>query len=108
MRILYLTQGFEPEPHMVKGLKFARALQAAGHQVTVVTGFPNYPQGRIYPGYRLKPIQRERIDGVNIVRLPLYPSHDTSSVRRSLTYLSFFLSVLAYLLFRRERFDRAY
>jgi glycosyltransferase involved in cell wall biosynthesis len=108
MRILYLTQWFEPEPHIIKGLKFVRALQAAGHQVTVVTGFPNYPSGRLYPGYRLKPIRRERIEGVEVVRLPLYPSHDRSSVRRSLNYLSFFVSVLAWLLLRRQRFDRAY
>lgn len=108
MRILYLTQWFEPESHVIKGLKFARALQAAGHTVTVVTGFPNYPSGRLYPGYRLKLIQRERIDGVDVVRLPLYPSHDTSSFRRSLNYLSFFASALIYLLFRRGRFDLAY
>lgn len=108
MRILYLTQWFDPEPHVFKGLKFARALKAAGHQVTVVTGFPNYPSGKLYPGYQLKPIQRERIDGVDIVRLPLYPSHDSSSLRRSLNYLSFFFSMLAYLLVRREVFDRAY
>jgi glycosyltransferase involved in cell wall biosynthesis len=108
MRVLYLTQWFEPETHVIKGVKFVRALQAAGHQVTVVTGFPNYPSGRLYPGYRLKLIQRERIDGVDVVRLPLYPSHDTSSVRRSLNYLSFFLSVFVYLLIRRDRFDLAY
>ncbi|HEY4029923.1 MAG TPA: glycosyltransferase family 4 protein [Caulobacteraceae bacterium] len=108
MRILYLTQWFEPEPHVIKGLKFVRALQAAGHEVTVVTGFPNYPTGRLYPGYRLRPIQRERIEGVEVIRLALYPSHDANSVRRSLNYLSFFLSALVYLLVRRERFDRAY
>lgn len=108
MRILYLTQWFEPEPHVIKGLRFVRALKAAGHEVTVVTGLPNYPTGRLFPGYRIKPIQRERIDGVDVVRLPLYPSHDTSSLRRSLNYLSFFVSALAYLLVRRERFDRAY
>jgi glycosyltransferase involved in cell wall biosynthesis len=108
MRILYLTQWFEPEPHVIKGLKFVRALKAAGHEVTVVTGFPNYPAGRLYPGYRLRPIQRERIEGVEVVRLLLYPSHDTSSVRRSLNYLSFFVSALVYLLVRRQAFDRAY
>jgi glycosyltransferase involved in cell wall biosynthesis len=108
MRILYLTQWFEPEPHVIKGLRFVRALQAAGHEVTVVTGFPNYPSGRLYPGYRLKLVQRERIDGVDVVRLPLYPSHDSNSLRRSLNYLSFFLSVLTYLLIRRKAFDRAY
>jgi glycosyltransferase involved in cell wall biosynthesis len=108
MRILYLTQWFEPETHVLKGVKFVRALQAAGHQVTVVTGFPNYPSGRLYPGYRLRLIQREQIDGVDVVRLPLYPSHDLSSVRRSLNYLSFFVSALVYLLIRLRRFDRAY
>jgi len=108
MRILYLTQWFEPESHVIKGVKFARALQAAGHTVTVVTGFPNYPSGRLYPGYRLRLIQRERIEGVDVVRLLLYPSHDTSSLRRSLNYLSFFLAALVYLLVRRGRFDLAY
>jgi glycosyltransferase involved in cell wall biosynthesis len=108
MRILYLTQWFDPETHVLKGVKFVQALQAAGHQVTVVTGFPNYPSGRLYPGYRLRPIQRERIGGVEVVRLPLYPSHDTSSFRRSLNYLSFFVSALTYLIFRRKAFDLAY
>jgi glycosyltransferase involved in cell wall biosynthesis len=108
MRLLYLTQWFEPESHVLKGLKFAQGLQAAGHRVTVVTGFPNYPSGRLYPGYRVRLIQREQIGGIDVIRLPLYPSHDTSSIRRSLNYLSFFLALLIYLLVRRERFDRAY
>jgi glycosyltransferase involved in cell wall biosynthesis len=108
VRIAYLTQWFEPEPNIVKGLAFVAALKAAGHEVTVITGFPNYPGGRIYDGYRLQPIKRETLDGACIVRLPLYPSHDRSSLRRSLNYLSFFLSLLAYLLFRRQRFDLAY
>ena len=49
MRIAYVTQWFEPEPNIIKGTSFVRALEAAGHDVTVVTGFPNYPYGRIYP-----------------------------------------------------------
>jgi glycosyltransferase involved in cell wall biosynthesis len=108
LRIAYLTQWFEPEPNIVKGMAFVAALQSAGHAVTVITGFPNYPEGRIYPGYPLRPIRREMVEGVAIVRLALYPSHDRSSVRRSLNYLSFFLSALTYLLFRRQRFDLAY
>jgi glycosyltransferase involved in cell wall biosynthesis len=108
MRIAYLTQWFEPEPNIVKGVAFVRALEAAGHQVTVFTGFPNYPRGKLYPGYRLHFLQREKIDGVTVVRLPLYPSHDHSSIRRSLNFLSFFVSLLVYLLMRRSRFDLAY
>jgi len=49
MRILLLTQWFQPEPGF-KGLPFAKALRERGHQVEVLTGFPNYPGGRIYPG----------------------------------------------------------
>lgn len=108
MRILYVTQWFEPEPNIIKGIGFVRALMAAGHDVTVVTGYPNYPTGRLYPGYRMRPIGRETVDGVRIVRLPLYPSHDASSLRRSLNFLSFFVSVLLYVLFRRTRYDVAY
>lgn len=108
MRILYLTQWFEPEPNIIKGLPFVRALQAQGHKVTVVTGFPNYPTGRLYPGYRLAWRRREVVEGVEILRLPLYPSHDRSSLRRSLNYLSFFVSLLGFLLLRRRPYDLAY
>ena len=108
MRIMYLTQWFEPEPNIIKGLAFVRALEAAGHEVTVVTGLPNYPTGRLYPGYRLRAWQRETLGGVRVIRLPLYPSHDASTVRRSLNFLSFFASALAYGLLRQERYDLAY
>lgn len=108
MRIAYLTEWFEPEPNIIKGSAFVAALQAAGHEVTVITGLPNYPLGRIYPGYRLRPISHEEVAGVRIVRLPLYPSHDGSALRRSLTFLSFFLSAFVYLMLRRSRFDLAY
>jgi len=62
---------------------------ARGHQATSITGFPNYPQGRIYPGYRQRLWRREQIDGVQVLRVPLYPDHSRSTVRRSLNYLSF-------------------
>ena len=88
MRILLLTQWFDPEPTF-KGLAFAQALSAAGHDVEVITGFPNYPGGRIYPGYKLRWLAREVIDGIRINRVPLYPSHDSSAIGRVLNYLSF-------------------
>lgn len=88
MRILMLTQWFEPEPTF-KGLLFARELQRLGHEVEVLTGFPNYPGGRVYPGYRIRPWQREVVGGVPVTRVALYPSHDNSGARRALNYLSF-------------------
>jgi colanic acid biosynthesis glycosyl transferase WcaI len=106
-RLLLLTQWFDPEPTF-KGLVFARELVRRGFDVEVVTGFPNYPGGRVYPGYKIKCIQRERIDGVNVTRLPLYPSHDNSAIRRVLNYISFAVSALVYGLFIAKRADVMY
>jgi colanic acid biosynthesis glycosyl transferase WcaI len=91
MKILILTQWFEPEPTS-KGLLFARELVTRGHEVEVLTGFPNYPGGKLYPGYRIRPWVREQIDGVSVLRVALYPSHSNSGFRRALNYMSFALS----------------
>jgi len=91
MRILILSQWFDPEPTF-KGLLFARELVRRGHDVEVLTGFPNYPGGKLYPGYRILPWRREILDGIHVVRVALYPSHDGSSWRRALNYATFALS----------------
>lgn len=94
MQILLITQLFQPEPNLLTGIHFARQLQKIGHEVQVLTGFPNYPGGRFYPGYRIRLWQREQLDGVEIVRVPVYPSHDRSAFRRALCYLSLAVSML--------------
>jgi lipopolysaccharide/colanic/teichoic acid biosynthesis glycosyltransferase len=91
MRILMITQWFDPEPTF-KGQLFASELARRGHAVEVVTGFPNYPGGKLYEGYRMALMKRERIDGVDVLRVPLYPSHDASRFRRVANYLSFMVS----------------
>lgn len=101
MRILIITQWFQPEPHF-KGLAFAKALQAKGHDVEVLTGFPNYPGGKVYPGYRVRLRQREVMDGVPVTRAYLYPSHDRSALRRVANYVSFAISSTLYALFVRK------
>ncbi len=105
--MLLLTQWFDPEPTF-KGLVFARELVRQGFEVEVVTGFPNYPGGKVYPGYKIKLIQRERIDGVDVTRLPLYPNHDQSAIKRVLNYASFAASALFYGLFMAKRADVMY
>ena len=102
IRILLLTQWFDPEPTF-KGLVFARELVRQGFEVEVVTGFPNYPGGKLYPGYKLKIVQREVIDGVQVTRVPLYPSHDKGAVGRILNYVSFAAASLVYTLFAAKR-----
>jgi colanic acid biosynthesis glycosyl transferase WcaI len=106
-RVLLLTQWFDPEPAF-KGLVFARELVRQGFEVEVVTGFPNYPGGKVYAGYKIKLIQRERIDGVEVTRLPLYPNHDQSAIKRVLNYASFAASALFYGLFMAKRADVMY
>jgi colanic acid biosynthesis glycosyl transferase WcaI len=106
-RLILLTQWFDPEPTF-KGEIFAQALHARGFDVEVVTGFPNYPGGKLYPGYRIRPIQRETIGPVQVTRLPLYPSHDQSAVGRAANYISFFLSSCLYLLFGARKADAIY
>lgn len=91
MRILILTQWFDPEPTF-KGLLFAKELIRLGHEVEVLTGFPNYPGGKIYEGYKIKLFQRESIDGITVFRVPLYPSHDNNAIKRIVNYISFALS----------------
>ena len=91
LRILMITQWFDPEPTF-KGVLFAQELKRQGHDVRVLTGFPNYPGGKIYDGYRIRLFQREVIGGIPVLRVPLYPSHDGSGARRALNYVSFALS----------------
>lgn len=91
MRILILTQWYPPEPAMLLQ-ELAQSLQGRGHQVTVLTGFPNYPSGQLYPGYRVRLRQRETLAGVPVVRVPLYPEHSRSGLRRAINYVSFALS----------------
>lgn len=106
-KVLFLTQWFDPEPGC-KGLVFTRELIRQGFAVEVVTGFPNYPGGKVYPGYKIRWLQREMIDGVHITRLPLYPSHDQSVIKRILNYVSFAASSLIYGLFVAKRADVIY
>lgn len=101
-RVLLLTQWFDPEPTF-KGLLFARELASRGFDVEVVTGFPNYPGGKLYPGYRLRWLQQESRDGVALTRVPLYPSHDQSAIGRVLNYVTFATSALVYCLFVAPR-----
>jgi colanic acid biosynthesis glycosyl transferase WcaI len=95
-RIGIITQFYDPEEGspVVPGI-ISRSLVALGHEVHVLTGFPNYPTGRLYPGYRLRPYQFETMHGVSVHRVPLVPSHDRSAVNRATNYLSFAASATA-------------
>lgn len=107
MKILLLTQWFDPEPTF-KGLAFAKELKRQGHEVQVLTGFPNYPSGKIYDGYKLKLYQREEIEGISILRVALYPNHDSSALRRILNYISFAFMAMLFGIFVTKKADVIY
>jgi glycosyltransferase involved in cell wall biosynthesis len=107
VRILIISQWCTPEPDL-KAVPFARELMRSGHKVEVLTGFPNYPGGNVYSGYKIRPWLREVIDGVPVVRVALYPSHDGSGVRRALNYLSYAVSAACFGPFLTFRPDVVY
>lgn len=107
MNILLLTQLFQPEPAHLKGLSFAKELARRGHHVEVLTGFPNYPSGRLYDGYRMRPWAREYLDGIRVTRVAVYPSHDNRALHRFANYVSLAAAatVLGPALLDLRRFD---
>lgn len=93
MRILIVSQYFWPENFIISD--FVRKLAERGHEVVVATGKPNYPDGRVFPGYRAGGMARERfLDKVDVVRVPIWPRGRGGGVNLSLNYLSFVFSGL--------------
>jgi colanic acid biosynthesis glycosyl transferase WcaI len=104
LRLLVVSQYFWPENFRINDL--VDELVRRGHDVTVLTGVPNYPDGRVFPEYRRNPGRFRDFHGAQIVRAPLLP-RGRGSVRLILNYLSFALSASlagAWKL-RRRKFD---
>lgn len=93
MKIGLITQWYPPE-HGSAALPgtIAAALDLAGNEVEVVTGFPNYPHGELQEGWRQSWGFHERRSGATVYRTPVYISHDENPVRRMINYVSFALS----------------
>jgi glycosyltransferase involved in cell wall biosynthesis len=106
MRILILSQNYDPEP-VPKASELAQELQLRGHDVSVVTGFPNYPSGKLYPGYKLAFLQQSVMDGIEVTRTYVYPYHGDSALGRILNYTSFMLSA-PFSLLKKRHFDVIY
>lgn len=89
MRILVFSQYFWPENFRVNDL--VGALKERGHDVTVLTGEPNYPDGTIFAEYAAQPKRFRQYKGAHVIRVPLLP-RGIGSVRLVLNYLSFVVS----------------
>ncbi len=100
MKILYISQYFPPEmgAPAARAVELSRHWAAAGHEVTVLTGFPNHPTGVVPAEWRGKfrrLIFREQVDGVNVVRTWLLPFPNRKAYERILNYSSFCVSAAA-------------
>ncbi len=86
MRILVVSQYFWPENFRVNDL--VKEWVQRGHHVTVLTGIPNYPTGKVFKAYREQPRAFTEYEGAEVVRVPMLP-RGTGGFRLILNYLSF-------------------
>lgn len=105
MRILFVCHYFPPEVNAPAARTYEHCRQwvRAGHDVTVLTCFPNHPHGKLFPGYRNRLWARESIDGINVVRVLTYCAANKGRVRRSLNYLFFMVMTVAASLFASRK-----
>lgn len=97
MRIGILSQWFPPESGgaSIPGV-LARGLAERAHEVTVLTGYPNYPTGVLYDGFAMKWREDSRENGYAIRRVALYPNHSRRAAPRLLNYASFAATAAAW------------
>lgn len=105
MKILLVTQYFYPENFKSNDVAFELAKK--GYDVTVLTGLPNYPKGKIYKGYGLFKKQREVLNGVKIIRTLVIPRGKGGGIRLALNYFSWAIiaSIKAISLALTKKFD---
>jgi len=106
LKILIVTQYFWPETFIINDI--VKTLVSQGHAVTVATGKPNYPDGKIFPGYAVNGVFIEKyLKRVDIFRIPVIPRGKGRGVDLIINYISFVLSGLFYFprFFRQNTFD---
>ncbi|ALN63297.1 glycosyl transferases group 1 family protein [Lysobacter antibioticus] len=91
MRILFLSDNFPPEGNAPATRTYEHAVRwvRAGHEVTVITCAPNFPEGKLFDGYRNAWRSVETVDGIRVVRVKTYITANEGFVKRTLDYLSF-------------------
>jgi colanic acid biosynthesis glycosyl transferase WcaI len=104
MHVLFISDNFPPESNAPASRlhEHARHWVRAGHQVTVITCAPNFPEGKVYPGYENRWHQVEIIDDIRVVRVKTYVTANEGVVRRTLDYLSFMCASVVAGVFERR------
>lgn len=104
MHILFVSDNFPPEVNAPASRTYEHGTRwvSCGSEVTVVTCAPNFPQGRVYSGYRNSWRTVEHVDGIRVVRVKTYISRNDGFARRILDYVSFMLSSFLFGVFERR------
>lgn len=103
--ILVISQYFYPEDFRINDI--CKEWVKRGYEVTVVTGIPNYPQGKFYQGFSWFKKRREEYEGIHIVRLPIIP-RGKNAVMLMLNYVSFVVSGFFWKLFTKVKADKVF
>jgi glycosyltransferase involved in cell wall biosynthesis len=104
VRILFLSDNFPPEGNAPATRLYEHAVRwvRAGHEVTVITCAPNFPEGKLFAGYRNAWRQVEVMDGIRVVRVKTYITANEGFLKRTIDYMSFMLMATVMSLFERR------
>lgn len=94
MHLLFITDNFPPETNAaaIRTFEHAREWVKMGHTVTIVTGAPNFPAGKVFDGYRNKLFQREELEGIRVIRVWTYIAANEGTVKRMIDFASFMVT----------------
>jgi len=104
MKILFFSENFPPETNAAATRVYERACYWVkdGHEVTVITQAPNFPQGKLHDGYKNKLYQAENISGIHVVRVKTYIAANSGLCKRTLDFLSFMMTSFIAGLFQKR------
>lgn len=100
--ILVIAQYFYPEQFRINDI--CTEWIKRGYKVTVITGIPNYPQGKYFSGYGLLKKRKETYNGIEIIRIPIVP-RGNNAIMLALNYLSFVISGFFWKAFTKIKAD---
>ena len=94
MHILFLTDNFPPEGNApaTRTFEHAREWVRKGHKVTVITCAPNFPEGKVFDGYKNRWLSKETIEDINVWRVKTYITANAGFIKRTIDFISFMVS----------------
>lgn len=104
MHILFLSDNFPPEGNAPATRTYEHAVRwvKAGHKVTVITCAPNFPEGKVFDGYKNSWYQKHELDGINVIRVKTFITANEGFVKRILDYMSFMVTAFIAGLFQKK------